>query len=117
MNMRLVREFLPKITTGPWSTSNDEFKQRVHSQNASVVALLVHLVDDVIDEDLEVFHSVVVNDVAHVGYENRLLHPVLQIHQKPANVVEKETNTKCATLSRTFPQVVAGVNEALPTSH
>lgn len=61
----------------------------MNSQDASVVALLVHLVDDIIDEDLEVFHSVIVNNVAHIRYENGLLHPVFQIHQKPKNGFKK----------------------------
>lgn len=67
----------------------------MHSQDASIVALLVHLVDDIFDKDFEVIRSMVINNVAHIRYENRLLHPVFQIHQKPKNRFGKQTNRKC----------------------
>lgn len=61
--------------------------KRRHSQNASVVLLLVHLVNYVFDEDAEVIHGMVVNNVTHIRYQNRLLNSVFKIHQKPKNAV------------------------------
>lgn len=55
-------EFFPR--TGPDQHQLTDFT--VHSQDAPVVFLLIHLVDDVFDEDAEMFHGVVINDVAHV---------------------------------------------------
>lgn len=56
-----------------------------YSQNASVVLLLVYLVNNIFDEDTEVFHSMVVNNVTHIRNQNRLLDPVLKIHQESEN--------------------------------
>ena len=52
-------------------------------QNASVALLLVYLVNYVFDEDMEVFYSMVINNVTHIGNQNGLLDSVLKIHQEP----------------------------------
>ena len=57
-----------------------------YSQNASVVFLLVHLVNDIFDEDTEVFHSMVVDNVTHIRNQNRFFDSVLKIHQEPENI-------------------------------
>lgn len=65
-------------------------QKRRYSQNASVVLLLVHLVNYIFDEDAEVFHGMLVNNVTHIRYQNRLLNSVFKIHQKPKNVIIKK---------------------------
>lgn len=57
-----------------------------YSQNTSVVLLLVDLVNDIFDEDTEVFHGMVVNNVTNIRNQNRLLNSVLKIHQEPENI-------------------------------
>lgn len=70
-----------------WVRSFANWIKRRHSQNASVVLLLVHLVNYIFDEDAEVFHGMVVNNVTHIRYQNRLLNSVFKIHQKPKYVI------------------------------
>lgn len=62
------------------------FYVKVYSQNAPVVLLLIHLVGHIQDEDTEVFHRMVVNNVTHIGNQNGLLHSVLEVHEKPAKM-------------------------------
>lgn len=61
------------------------YKSR-YSQNASIGLLLVDLVNHIFDEDTEVLHSMVVNNVTHVRNQNGLLNSVLKIHQEPENI-------------------------------
>lgn len=62
------------------------FYLKMYSQNAPVVLLLIHLVGYIQDEDAEVFHRMVVNNVTHIGNQNGLLHSVLEVHEKPAKM-------------------------------
>lgn len=54
-----------------------------HSQDASVVLLLITLVDDITDEDVKMVNSVIMNDVTNIRDQQRLLDSVLKIHQEP----------------------------------